>query len=173
LCALLFFKTDSLPEPNATKKREGAYYVWTAKEIDNVLNNASKDNTAINKDTDTATATTTATNTDNRLDVDTDVDIKAPKDTVTTDNNTATVTSSSSDISQIVDSKGNIVSLTQLFKTAYGVRSNGNCDANNDPHGELKGQNVLYQAKTPIQLIGIYLCIVIMYYRTLRVKHVR
>jgi len=28
---------DSLPEPNATEKREGAFYVWTQKEIDRVL----------------------------------------------------------------------------------------------------------------------------------------
>jgi uncharacterized protein YyaL (SSP411 family) len=101
---------DSLPTPDAFKKREGAFIVWTATEIDFIL---SKSSTTLNT--------------------------KAPSNTVT----------SSTDSS----SSSGKVTLAQLFKAAYGVKQEGNCDPQHDPHGELKGQNVLYRAATADDLI--------------------
>ncbi|KAG5178367.1 Six-hairpin glycosidase-like protein [Tribonema minus] len=46
------------------------------------------------------------------------------------------------------------VKLSHVFCKAYGVRPGGNCDPKGDPHGELHGQNVLYQAMTPQELVG-------------------
>ncbi|EPT05713.1 hypothetical protein FOMPIDRAFT_86795 [Fomitopsis schrenkii] len=46
----------------------------------------------------------------------------------------------------------------EVFRWAYGVEEGGNCDPQSDPHGELKGQNVLYLAHTheeTAQLFGI------------------
>jgi uncharacterized protein YyaL (SSP411 family) len=102
---------DSLPTPDASRKREGAFIVWTAAEIDFTL---SKSTTTLNT--------------------------KPPSNTVT-----SSIDSSSS-------SSGDMT-LAQLFKAAYGVKSEGNCDPQHDLHGELQGQNVLYRAATADDLI--------------------
>jgi uncharacterized protein YyaL (SSP411 family) len=104
---------DSLPTPDAFRKREGAFIVWTATEIDFIL---SKSSTTLNT--------------------------KAPATTVTSSTDSSSSSSSSGD-----------VTLAQLFKAAYGVKSEGNCDPQHDPHGELQGQNVLYRAATTDDLI--------------------
>ncbi|EPT05702.1 hypothetical protein FOMPIDRAFT_138440 [Fomitopsis schrenkii] len=86
---------DSLPAFDSTKTREGAFYTWTAGEIDEAL--AGLAGTGV---------------------------IKA----------------------------------AEVFRWAYGVEEGGNCDPQSDPHGELKGQNVLYLAHTheeTAQLFGV------------------
>ncbi|VDK67335.1 unnamed protein product [Litomosoides sigmodontis] len=73
---------DSLPDFNSVKKREGAYYVWTEKEIDEAIGNKS-----------------------------------------------------------INGIEG--LTYAEVFKMYYDIKPSGNVPQHEDPHGELKSQNVL------------------------------
>lgn len=53
-----------------------------------------------------------------------------------------------SELDQLLDGKIAEVSVSELFKYRYGVKENGNVDPYQDPHDELKNQNVLFEANS-------------------------
>lgn len=115
---------DSLPTATSSKKKEGAYYTWTYKEIVSLLDDSDGDTAS----TSTSTSTTTSSS---------------------SSSSTSTSTSTSTPTSTFTQSSKNpVVSNSTLFNYVYDIKPNGNIRRVSDPHGDLIGLNHLYLAHT-------------------------